>query len=299
MPDLPEKTLAQTTEELGETVGGILMKAKGKLDEGVETALKDVEPKKKKRRWYKHKNVNGGEKSFAAGLNIYKILWVFIFGSVIGVVWETFYYYFGTGIWERRCGLLYGPFNQVYGLGAVLFTVVLYRYRKKNGAIIFLASALLGMAFEYACSWAQEIVFSSTSWNYSDKPFNLGGRINLEFGLGWGIMGLIFLTHFWPWMSEMIERIPNTIGKTLTVIISVFLVVDVVLSAAAVYREGERIKGYAPANFVEAWLDDAYPNAYMAKKYPSMTFKDASGKTVIVLPNGQLAAAPVPAAKVN
>ncbi|MDL2323778.1 putative ABC transporter permease [Ruminococcaceae bacterium OttesenSCG-928-A16] len=292
MPEPQKKNLRETIETVEETAETTLAKAQEKLEEGVEAVLKDVPPekrkKRKKRRWYKHVDVNKGEKSFAAGMNIYKILWVFIFGCVIGVLWETLYVYFGTGEIQRRSGMLYGPFNQVYGFGAVLFSVILYRYRKKNGFIIFLASALLGMGFEYICSWVQQIMFGSTSWDYSDMPLNLGGRINLEYGIGWGIMGLLFLTHFWPWMSEMIERIPNTFGKTLTIAFTAFLALNLALSAVAVYREGERIKGSPPANFIEVWIDKVYPNEYMAKKYPSMTFKDAEGNTVLLTAQGDV-----------
>lgn len=289
MADIP-RSIIETAEELGKTVETTLVKAQEKLGEGVETVFKDVDPekRKKKKRWYRHVDVNGGEKSFAAGLNVYKLIWVFMFGCIIGVLWETFYVYFGTGVWERRSGMLYGPFNQIYGLGAVLFSVLLYRYRKKNGFVIFLASGIIGTAFEYLCSWAQEVFFGSTSWDYSEIPMNLGGRVNLMYSFGWGIMGFIFLTHFWPWMSEMIERIPNTFGKTLSIVVAVFLAVNLALSGMAVFRQNGRIKGIPAGNFIEVWLDETYPNEYMVKKYPSMTFTDANGNPVTVTETGEV-----------
>ncbi|MGD9560020.1 MAG: putative ABC transporter permease, partial [Oscillospiraceae bacterium] len=200
--------------------------------------------KRRRKRLWKHKDVNNGQKSFAAGLNLYKLIWLFIIGCVIGVLFETLYVYFTTGMWERRSGMLYGPFNQVYGLGAVLFTLVLYRFRKKNALLIFLASAVIGGAFEYVCSWVQQLAFGSVSWEYSDMPANVGGRTNLFYSLGWGLMGLIFITHTWPFISEMVERIPNIIhlksrrsanmlvltGKSLTIALAVLLAADLTLS---------------------------------------------------------------------
>lgn len=247
-----------------------------KIADGAKEFTQDLpeekREEKKKRRWYKHKNVNNGQQSFAAGLNIYKVLWVFIFGCVIGVVFETLYVFATTGEWMRRSGMLYGPFNQVYGFGAVLFTLLLYRYRKKNSFFIFLAAMLAGLVFEYLCSWVQELVFGSVSWEYSGYATNIGGRTNLMYGVGWGVLGLLFITHFWPWMSEMIERIPNKIGKPLTIVVSVALALNLALSAAAVYRQSMRVEGAPATNFVTRWLDATYPDSVMAEKYPSMQF---------------------------
>lgn len=237
-----------------------------------KAAKKTKKAKKVKKRFYKHVDVNNGVESFASGLNIYKILWVFIIGCVIGVVVESFYVYAVTGEWMRRSGMLYGPFNQVSGFGAVLFTLLLYRYRDQNNFIIFLASGVMGLAFEFVCSWVQEKMFGSVSWEYSDMAMNIGGRTNLLYGAGWGLMGLIFITVFWPWMSEMIERIPNKVGKPLTWVISIALAVNLSLSALAVFREGERKAGVPATNAVTRWLDATYPDEVMQEKYPSMQF---------------------------
>lgn len=249
---------------------------------------KIIRDKQKKSKRWTHKDVNKGEQSFAAGLNIYKIIWVFILGCVIGVAFETFYVYFMTGELMRRSGMMYGPFNQVYGFGAVIFTLVLYPFRKKNAMIIFLASAVIGAAFEYICSWVQQLAFGSVSWEYSHMPGNIGGRTNLFYAFGWGLMGFVFISHLWPFLNEMIERIPNSMmfkgrrsgrvlvitGKSLTIAFTVFLILNLTISGVAVFRAGQRMKGIEPANTVERWIDDIYPDNVIAKKYPSMQFVD-------------------------
>ena len=246
--------------------------------------------KAKKELWH-HKDVNKGKESFASGLNAYKIIWVFILGCLIGVVFETLFVYFMTGDWMRRSGMLYGPFNQIYGMGAVLFTLLLYRFRKSNAFIIFLVSAIVGGIFEYIASWVQQVVFGSVSWEYSDLPTNIGGRTNLFYAAGWGLMGLIFITHLWPFLSEIIERIPNKMifkgkrsgnvliltGKSLTIAFAVFLVLDLALSGAAVFRAGRRAEGIAETNAMDRWLDEKYPDDVMAEKYPSMEFVERFG----------------------
>ncbi|MBQ8333199.1 MAG: hypothetical protein IJX93_05440, partial [Clostridia bacterium] len=59
------------------------------------------------------------EVSFAHGLNFYKLFWVFTIGCFIGVVIETFWCLLRYRKLESRKGLVWGPFNLVYGFGAL------------------------------------------------------------------------------------------------------------------------------------------------------------------------------------
>lgn len=218
--------------------------------------------------------------SFAADNNIYKIVWVFFICCIVGHMAEMVFAFIKNGEWVNRQGLIYGPFNQIYGLGAVLFTLTLYRLRNANAVIIFAASAVVGAAFEWLCSFAQELAFGSVSWEYSNTPFNLGGRTNLFFAVCWGIMGLIFIRNFYPFLSDIIEKIPNAIGKPLTIVIAIFMVFDMGISAVAVARQNGRTNGLPPANFIETFLDSHYTDEYLAKVYPSMKFVQTEGTFV-------------------
>lgn len=226
---------------------------------------------------YRHKDVNCGQKSFAAGLSLYNLLWVFFAASVLGVFIETLFHRVYWGIWVRTAGMLYGPFNQIYGFGAVLLVVVLYKFRDRNIFVIFLISTAAGMGFEYLCSWAQQILFGSASWNYGQSAVSIGGRTSFEYGVGWGLLGYFFICHFWPWLSEMVGRIPNRAGRPLTIVIAVFLALNMALSAAAVWRAGQRSHHIPAANAVEHWLDATYPDTVIREKYPGMVFADGFG----------------------
>ena len=56
---------------------------------------------------------------FARGLNIYKLLLILYIGSFAGVVVELGWCLLKHGYIESRAGLVYGPFNLLYGVGAV------------------------------------------------------------------------------------------------------------------------------------------------------------------------------------
>ena len=130
---------------------------------------------------------------FAHGVNFYKLCWVFFICCFLGVVIETIFCFIASGRLSQRTGLVWGPFNLIYGFGAVLLTISLQRLRGKNDRYIFVGGAIIGGAFEYFCSWLQETVTGTVSWDYSGMPFNLNGRINLLYCIFWGVLALVWV----------------------------------------------------------------------------------------------------------
>ena len=209
---------------------------------------------------------------FSQGLGFYKLFWIFLVGSVLGVVVETLWCLLSRHHYENRTRLLYGPFSPVYGIGAVALAVGLYPVRGARDGVILIAGALIGSVVEYVCSWVQEKGFGSTSWDYSRLPFNLHGRINLLYALFWGILAIIWVKEFYPRFAAALLWLPNDIGIPLTWVLLVLLAIDCVLSALAVARWKGRIMGRAAANSVEYFLDQHYSDARMKKTYTNMVF---------------------------
>lgn len=218
----------------------------------------------------KSKNIYKEKKSFASGINFYKLMWIFVIGCVIGVIIETIWTLAGTGKIESRKGLIYGPFSPVYGFGAVLFTILLYRLRKHNSIVIFTLCALIGALFEYFCSWFQETALGTLSWEYSDSPLNLNGRTNLMYAICWGFLGLLYIKHIYPFCSRMIEKIPNKIGKWITWFLFFFMVFDIFISASAIKRATDRNYDIPATNQFAVFLDKHYPDEFLQKVYPNM-----------------------------
>ena len=125
------------------------------------------------------------EGSFADGMNFYKLFWIFVIGYFLGVVIETLWCLIRYRKLESRKGLVWGPFNLVYGFGALVMTLGLYPLRDNRDLFIFAAGALLGGVFEYICSVVQEKVTGTISWDYRNFPLNLHGRINLLYCFFW------------------------------------------------------------------------------------------------------------------
>ncbi len=170
--------------------------------------------------------------------------------------------------------MLYGTFSLVWGIGVAGATIVLYRYRNQEDSHIFMAGTLLGGAYEYICSVFTELAFGAVFWDYSDIPFNLGGRINLLYCFFWGIAAWVWMKRLYPLVSGWIEKVPKGAGKALTYVFLLFLAWDITISAAALGRFGERAQGVSPQNGVEAWIDAKFPDSRMEQVYPSAKTMD-------------------------
>ena len=211
---------------------------------------------------------------FARGLNIYKILLLCFIGSFAGVVIEMIWCLVTNGYIESRSGLVYGPFNLLYGAGSVVLTVCLYRFRNRGVWISFLGGAVVGSIVEYICSWGQELVFGSRSWDYSEMPFNLNGRICLLYSVFWGLLGVLWIKNLYPRISKLILMIPNKAGKIVTWLLTAFFVFNSIVSVVSVYRWSQRAAGIEPSGTFWEIIDQRFPDERMEKVYANMEFSD-------------------------
>lgn len=222
---------------------------------------------------YEAKLQEGQEAPFAFGLCFEKLFWIFMIGNMIGFVLETIYALLvPPHKLELRVSVVFGPFILVYGFGAVLLTLLLYRMYQQKDAMIFVASMVIGAAFEYLCSFFQQAAFGTVSWEYSDSPLNVGGRTNLMYSVFWGVLGLLWLKDLYPALSGWIQKIPKKVGRPLTAAVAVFMVIDIALSAGAVYRQTERRNGIPAQNAVQTFFDRCFPDEFLKVIYPGMKY---------------------------
>jgi len=211
-------------------------------------------------------------KHFFQGLNFYTLFWAFLIGSFLGVVFETLYRYINFNQHANPAGLIYGPFNLVYGLGALAMTVGEYRLRKNSAAVILLAGMMIGGIVEIACSFAQEKIFHSVSWNYSDQPYNFQGRTSLTLAVYWGILSLLWIKLLYPFAVKWIQKIPNIIAKPLTWALFVFILFNIFMSGCAVLRWSDRQHGKPAQTAMDTYFDENYPDKVMQDFYPNLMF---------------------------
>ena len=211
---------------------------------------------------------------FARGLNGYKLMLICFTGSFLGVVIETLWCLLRHGYLESRAGLVYGPFNLLYGAGAVVLALTLYRFRNRGPWLSFLGGMLVGSVVEYVCSWGQEALFGSRSWDYSAMPFNLNGRICLLYSCFWGILGVLWIKDVYPRMAKWILKLPNRPGRILTWCCAAFLALNAAVSLVTVYRWSERTRDVPAANGFWELVDERFPDERMERIFANMKFME-------------------------
>ena len=172
------------------------------------------------------------------------------------------------GVWMSRSSLVWGPFSIVWGFAFASVTLLLYRYKDRSDSFLFLTGTFLGGAYEYLCSVLSEIVFGKVFWDYSKMPFNLNGRINLLYCFFWGIATVVWFKRIYPFLSNLIEKLPIAFGTVFTWIIVVFMVLNMFMSLSALIRYDQRDKKIPASNFFERYLDTHYNDQKMKLIYP-------------------------------
>jgi uncharacterized membrane protein len=206
---------------------------------------------------------------FAQGCGFYKLFLLFFIGAFLGDIIETFFCRATAGVWMSRSSVVWGPFSIVWGIGIAGITALLYRYRNYSDRFLFIMGTVLGGVYEYICSVFTEIAFGTVFWDYSDIPFNLGGRINLLFCFFWGIAVVVWFKMLYPRISDWLERIPVKIGKTVTWISVVFMICNITVSCMALARYDQRSRSVPAQTGWQITMDERFGDERMERIYPN------------------------------
>ena len=215
-------------------------------------------------------------------LNFFNLFWVFVVCSILGLILEDIWHmvFVEPGVYQDRAGMLFGPFSPIYGVGAVLMTMVLNRFYNRNWFVIFLVSAVLGGAFETFAGWFWQSSFGIVSWNYSHitifglpDPIVLltAGRACTQMTCLWGIGGLLWIKFALPHLLRIINLIPWKWRYSFTVICTVFMAVDVLMTMQSLDFWFQRVSGIQQDTPVAAFYAEHFDDKYMQNRFQSMT----------------------------
>ena len=208
--------------------------------------------------------------TFAKGVCLDKLVWVFLTTALLGDMIETFWCGLVNGQWMNRSSVIYGPFSFVWGLGAVVLTVTLRHLAHRDSFFVFAAGFFIGGVYEYMCSVFTELVFGTVFWDYSHMPLNIGGRTNVLFCFFWGVLAVFWIKLLYPRISRPIEAIPALAGKVATWVIVFLMVCNGLLTGAAMLRYNTRAVQPEPANAFEEFLDHQYGDEFIRNRWLNM-----------------------------
>lgn len=223
--------------------------------------------------------IKKNKEKFAPGMSFSKMYIIFVLGSFIGVIYEEVigfvkhYHIYKEFLWETRQGVIYGPFNPLYGV-AIVFIILLLGKKKRHPAKTFLYGALLGGAIEYIISFLMELVLGARSWDYYGRLLNINGRTTIPYMIFWGLAVMVLIHFIYPYIAKWIEKIPIKFGNILVKFLVIFMTFNMVVSWTALGRQTLRHKGYEPFTFIGEFYDKVYTDEYLEKVYANMKFVD-------------------------
>ncbi len=170
-------------------------------------------------------------------------IFYFFFYSFIGWFFESCYCSIRPKKWVNR-GFLRGPICPIYGTGGLVMMVCLLPLRHitenlyLNELLIFIAGAILCDIVEFMTSYIMEKLFNARWWDYSNKKFNIQGRICLTHTFYWGTCSCLFVFILEPIMNlYLVGQVSESSRNILTYIfltVFAFDLLDTVIHALGI-----------------------------------------------------------------
>ena len=103
-------------------------------------------------------------------------------------------------------GFLLGPYCPIYGFGCLSLIFFLSNY-KSDPIILFFMAIVICSILEYSTSYIMEKLFKLRWWDYTDKKFNINGRICAETMIPFGLLGTLVICIINPFFAELVQNI--------------------------------------------------------------------------------------------
>lgn len=167
-------------------------------------------------------------------------MWLIIY-SFIGWVYESVL----CSILDKKPvnrGFLTGPICPIYGCGALLVIWFFYG-RVENVAALFILSAVLTCSLEYLTSYIMEQIFHNRWWNYSNRKFNINGRVCLAGAIIFGTLCTCLIKIIHPFLSNIIDTYLTNFWLTIiTILLMILFTFDLTLTVVHILRMNVRLK---------------------------------------------------------
>lgn len=167
-------------------------------------------------------------------MSINHIIAYFIIYSFLGWVLESIY---KTVLLKKavNSGFLYGPFCPIYGFGALIMLICLKSF-KNNIILLFIVAFFILSIWEYIVGLLLEKTFKTKYWDYSDKKFNINGRVCLINSCFWGVLAVVFTLVVHPPIENAINAIPKDLLMYVDTLLFAIIIIDYIFSVIKVYN---------------------------------------------------------------
>ena len=170
-----------------------------------------------------------------------------------------------VSLWNKKKfvnrGFLIGPYCPIYGWGVL--TILLTVGKNTSDVLgVFLKAILICSVLEYFTSYFMEKIYNVRWWDYSNKKFNINGRICLETMLPFGLLALCIIYGIHPVVMGMVDKLSVTgLMVVCSVLITIFIA-DNIVSTYILFKIKGTIKAEKKDNtekikkYIEKWFQD-------------------------------------------
>ncbi len=101
---------------------------------------------------------------------------------------------------------MHGPSCPIYGFGAI-FVILMLSWLDNYPLLVFILGIIITSLIEYFTSWLLEMLFHIMWWDYSQRKFNINGRVCLRNSFLFGCMSIFVIYFLHPSVSSFVGSI--------------------------------------------------------------------------------------------
>ena len=163
----------------------------------------------------------------------------FVWYSLLGWCMESTY----CSLRQRRFinrGFLHLPLCPIYGVGALIM-VLFFTPLMGNPFLFYLVATLVMSAWEYFVGWLLEATTHMKYWDYSDRRFNLKGRICLANCLWWGVASYLVIYWVHPLTQRALGLLPAPGRQALAALLAAAILADTAVTIRQLALAGKAL----------------------------------------------------------
>lgn len=165
---------------------------------------------------------------------ISKYFLLFVFYSFLGWLMEVTQGYVRHKKFVNR-GFLIGPYCPIYGYGAISMTLLLKGYAN-DPIVLFVMAIVICSILEYTTSFVMEKLFKIRWWDYSNRKFNINGRVCLNNAFFFGVLGTFLVYFANPFFEGLLLKINTNTLNIISLILMIIFTIDFIISMYASFK---------------------------------------------------------------
>lgn len=202
-----------------------------------------------------------------------KVFWLFLVGSVAGVIIEGLFCLISKGHWETHVVSVLAPYNILYGLGMVMFYIGAVKLQSKPLAVRIVIMTAFATALELLCGLLLRYGLGMRAWDYSHSFLNYKGIICLGFSAVWGVAAFV-IAKAAPHIEALLKHCTGKPWKAACMVLSLVIAIDLCMTGASILRWSERHYGIPAQTEIQKELDAEAPDDQMQKRFVEWSFLD-------------------------